>query len=238
MMELNPKKIILIDNSHENIKKFEKKFSRYKKYFEIYNANIANENKIKEIYKEIIKKYKKIDILINNASIDYKPVKTLKTNYSFFDTSVTNWNRDLSVGLTGALICCKIFSKIMAKRKSGIILNIASDLSIIAPDQRLYEHLKMIKPISYSVVKHGLVGLTKYLASYFGGKNIRVNSLSPGGIKNNQDKIFIKKINKLIPMGRMANKGEYKEAIKYLCSDRSSYLTGQNIVVDGGRSVI
>ena len=126
----------------------------------------------------------------------------------------------------------------MQQKKSGVILNIASDLSVIAPDQRLYKHLKTIKPISYSVVKHGLIGLTKYLASYLAESNIRVNALSPGGIYNKQDKTFVNKIKNLIPLGRMASQGEYKETIKFLCSDKSSYITGQNIIVDGGRSII
>ena len=124
------------------------------------------------------------------------------------------------------------------KKKTGIILNIASDLSVIAPDQRLYSNLKSHKPISYSVIKHGLIGLTKYLASYLARYNIRVNAISPGGISNSQDKLFQSKINKLIPLGRMAFKNEYKEVIQFLCSDASSYLTGHNLIIDGGRSII
>ena len=238
MLELNPLKIIILDNSEKNISKFKKKYSKYKKYFQIYNVNITNEVLIKKIYREIVEKYKKIDILVNNAAIDYKPKNKMRKKVDFFDTSIEDWNRDLSVSLTGSLICCKIFTKIMQQKKSGIILNIASDLSVIAPDQRLYKHLKTIKPISYSVVKHGIVGLTKYLASYLAEKNIRVNALSPGGIYNKQDKTFVSKIKNLIPLGRMAFQGEYKETIKFLCSDKSTYLTGQNIIVDGGRSII
>ena len=111
-------------------------------------------------------------------------------------------------------------------------------MSVIAPDQRLYSHLKSHKPISYSVIKHGLIGLTKYLASYLARYNIRVNAISPGGIPNSQDKLFQSKINKLIPLGRMSFKNEYKEVIQFLCSDASSYLTGHNLIIDGGRSII
>ena len=238
MIEMNPLKIIIIDNNLKNIKKFEKKFYKYKKYYAIYNVDITNEKEIKKVNDLILKKFKKIDILINNAAIDYKPVKNPKMNNNFFTTNIYDWNRDLSVSLTGTMLCCKIFTKFMEIRKKGIILNIASDLSVIAPDQRLYDHMNIIKPISYSVVKHGIIGLTKYLASYFAKKNIRVNALSPGGILNNQDKNFQKKIKKAIPMGRMAKKGEYIKSIKFLCSDDSSYLTGQNIIIDGGRSII
>ena len=116
-------------------------------------------------------------------------------------------------------------------------MNIGSDLSTIAPDQRLYSHLNSLKPVTYSVV-HGIVGLTKYLASYWSNKNIRVNCLSPGGIYIKKFKTFIKKIKKLIPLNRMANKNEYNEVIQFLCSDASSYMTGQNIVIDGGRTII
>ena len=125
----------------------------------------------------------------------------------------------------------------MSKNKFGIVLNISSDLSICS-SIKTDEHLNIVKPISYSVVKHGLLGFTKYLASHLANKNIRVNALSPGGISNKQDKLFVKKIKSLIPLKRMAKKNEYKEVIKFLCSERSSYMTGQNIIVDGGRSVI
>ena len=125
----------------------------------------------------------------------------------------------------------------MLKNGGGVILNIASDLSIIAPNQNLYKHLKTVKPVTYSVIKHGIHGLTKYLASLWAEKNIRVNTLSPGGIENNQDKKFIQKVKKIIPMGRMARITEYKETIKFLCSKESSYITGQNFVVDGGRTI-
>ena len=238
LLELNHGKIIIIDNNKNNIKKFRKKFKRHNSKFKIYEADICSEKEILLLYFEILKKFKKIDVLVNNASIDYKPNSKKKKMDSFFDTSIKSWNQEIAVGLTGSLICSKIFSRSMKKNKYGIILNICSDLSVIAPDQRLYKHLNSIKPASYSVVKHGLLGLTKYLASYLARENIRVNALSPGGISNNQDKIFVKKIRSLIPMNRMAKKNEYKNIIQFLCSERSSYMTGQNIVIDGGRSVI
>ena len=239
LMELKHHKIIIIDNNKKNLTKFEKKFNKYKKNFSVFNADITSEHQVKKVNDEIIKKFKKIDILVNNAAIDYRPIKKKeKSNSSFFDTNLDSWTRELDVGLTGAMLCSKIFCKIMVKKRKGIVLNIASDLSVIAPDQRLYKHLNTIKPVSYSVVKHGLIGFTKYLSSYLASKNIRVNALSPGGIKNKQDKYFINKIKKLIPMNRMANINEYKEFIKFLCSDKSTYLTGHNIVVDGGRSII
>ena len=125
----------------------------------------------------------------------------------------------------------------MVKRRKGVILNISSDLSVIAPDQRLYEHLNTVKPVSYSVIKHGILGQLS-MAAYFAKYNIRVNTISPCGIHNNQDKTFSKKIKELIPMRRMAKKREYNETLQFLCSDASSYITGQNIILDGGRSII
>ncbi len=216
--------------------KIEKKILK-KNYYQ-YKCDISKEKEISEIYSLILKKYKKIDILVNNAAIDFKPKKGLKSEYfDQFDTR--RWNDEVSVGLTGSFLCSKYFIKSMIKNKKGIILNIASDLSVIAPDQRIYSHLKSHKPVSYSVIKHGIVGLTKYLAAAYAEKNIRVNSISPGGIEQkNLNKKFKKKLKNLIPLNRMAKNGEYIETIQFLCSDASSYITGQNIVLDGGRSII
>lgn len=211
-----------------------KKFNiKHKNYYYI-KADVTKEKELEKINK----RFKKIDVIINNAAIDYKPKKKSKLKKTFFDSSLEQWNFEISVGLTGAFLVSKIFSKNMVKRKKGVILNISSDLSVIAPDQRLYEHLNTVKPVSYSVIKHGILGLTKYMAAYFAKYNIRVNSISPGGIHNNQDKTFSKKIKELIPMRRMAKKREYNETLQFLCSDASSYITGQNIILDGGRSII
>ena len=128
----------------------------------------------------------------------------------------------------------------MAKNKNGVIVNIASDLALIAPDQRIYNNNgeeKNYKPITYSVIKHGIIGMTKYLSTYWLDKNIRVNALCPGGVINNQNQEFISKVTKLIPLGRLANVDEYHSAIQFLCSDASSYMTGSCLVMDGGRSV-
>jgi NAD(P)-dependent dehydrogenase (short-subunit alcohol dehydrogenase family) len=130
----------------------------------------------------------------------------------------------------------------MARRRRGVIVNVASDLALIGPDQRLYrqeglpEHLQPVKPVTYSVVKSGLIGLTRYLATYWADQGVRVNAISPGGVYNGQPDDFLSKLSSLIPLGRMANVDEYQGAMLFLCSDASSYMTGSNLVVDGGRT--
>ena len=130
------------------------------------------------------------------------------------------------------------FIAICISFKKGAILNVSSDLGIIAPDQRIYKKFNFVKPVTYSVTKHGIIGLTKYTASYWGEKNIRCNAIAPGGMFNNQDKLFVKKINQLIPLGRMAKKNEYNALVLFLCSDLSSYINGATISADGGRTII
>ena len=157
--------------------------------------------------------------------------------------SVVQWNLELAVGLTGAMLCGKIFGSEMAKRSKGVILNISSDLGIIAPDQRLYENKllpddqQFVKPVTYSVIKHGLIGLTKYLATYWADKGVRCNALCPGGIFTDQPEEFVQRLTDLIPLGRMATENEYRGAIQFLCSDASAYLNGAVIPMDGGRSI-
>ena len=161
-----------------------------------------------------------------------------KKNFENFDLEV--WNNEIQVGLTGAMLCSQVIGGEMVKNKiRGNIVNIASDLSIIAPNQNIYKYKNnnFTKPVTYSVIKHGIVGLTKYLSTYWANKNIKVNSLSPGSVLNNQPKEFLSRIKKLIPMNRLAKKNEYIGAIKFLCTEDSNYMTGQNLVIDGGRSV-
>ena len=144
--------------------------------------------------------------------------------------------------LVGVTIACREACKLFLKQESGVIINIASDLSVISPNQKIYqkEGLELgdqaVKPITYSVIKSGLVGMTKYLATYWLNGNIRCNSLSPGGVYVDQDMEFVEKISEHIPLGRMAKLNEYHSAIQFLISDASSYLNGHNLVIDGGKS--
>ena len=208
-------------------------------------VDISKEEEVSNAYKELELQGVTISILINNAAINPKYYPESKgTMFSRVENlTLDDWNYQVSVGLTGAFICSKYFGSNMAINNSGVILNISSDLSVISPDQRLYkvsgatENSQPVKPITYSVIKSGLVGMTKYLATYWSANGVRVNALSPGGVYEDQNNDFVKKISDLIPLGRMAKSNEYKSAVQFLCSDASSYMTGQNIVIDGGRSV-
>ena len=203
--------------------------------------DVTNEENIKAVATELASV--NIGILVNNAAIDPKV-----NNNSMVETSrlenflLDDWNFQLNVGLTGAMLCSKIFGSAMAQQKGGVILNIASDLSVFAPDQRLYEKDGLewsdqpVKPITYSVIKHGLIGLTRYLSTYWCDRGVRCNALSPGGVLNGQNNEFVQKLSELIPIKRMASSDEYRSAVQFLCSDASGYMNGQNVVMDGGRS--
>jgi NAD(P)-dependent dehydrogenase (short-subunit alcohol dehydrogenase family) len=209
-------------------------------------ADITSEHSIEAARDAILAKFGRIDILINNAANnpkveDQKPGLPWSRLENF---PLSTWNADIAVGLTGAFLCSRIFGQEMVKRNAGVIVNVASDLAVIAPDQRLYrkdglaEDAQPVKPVTYSVVKTALLGLTRYLSTYWTAHNIRVNAISPGGVFAGQPDEFTAKLHQLIPMARMAHQDEYQGAILFLCSDASSYMTGQNLIVDGGRTVL
>ncbi|MDR2406861.1 MAG: SDR family oxidoreductase [Bacteroidales bacterium] len=207
-------------------------------------CNIVDKSSILLAKEKTLKQYNKIDVLINNASNNPK-VENISggKNWSRFeDFDINTWNFDIQVGLTGAFLCSQIFGAEMANSNGGVIINISSDLGIIAPDQRIYmqeglvDAEQNVKPVTYSIIKHALIGLTKYLAIYWKDKFVRVNAICPGGIYNGQSDDFVDKLTNLIPMGRMANVDEYKAAIVFLASDASSYMTGSSLIIDGGRT--
>lgn len=207
--------------------------------------DVSQSASIQEVAEDLATTGLLVDVLVNNAAIDPK----VDTTSSLLETSrlenftLHQWNLQIAVGLTGAFLCCQVFGPQMASRGKGVILNIASDLSVISPDQRLYrkadlvDELQPVKPVTYSVIKAGLVGLTRYLATYWADKGIRCNALSPGGVYNEQPHEFVQRLTSLIPLARMANRDEYRGAVQFLCSDASAYLNGHNLVMDGGRTI-
>ncbi len=208
-------------------------------------VDITRRDEIVEGLSAILSTFGRVDILINNAANDPKVEQVVQTGpnssrLEHFPLDV--WHADLAVGLTGAFLCSQIIGNELARRGKGVILNIASDLAVIAPDQRIYRRPDLpddqqpVKPVSYSVVKAGILGLTRYLATYWAGRGVRVNAISPGGVFANQDETFVQRLSDLIPLGRMADADEYKAAIIFLVSDASSYMTGANVILDGGRT--
>jgi NAD(P)-dependent dehydrogenase (short-subunit alcohol dehydrogenase family) len=209
-----------------------------------FGCDITRPEEVEEAFARVLLTFGRVDILINNAANNPKVEDPGKGSHwsKVENFPLEIWNQDIAVGLTGAFLCAKFFGGEMARRGSGVILNIASDLALIAPDQRIYrrpgvpEEQQFVKPLTYSVVKSGLLGLTRYLATYWADKGVRVNALIPGGVFAGQDEAFVQRLTNLIPLGRMARADEYKAAVLFLVSEASSYMTGAGLVIDGGRT--
>jgi NAD(P)-dependent dehydrogenase (short-subunit alcohol dehydrogenase family) len=156
---------------------------------------------------------------------------------------VQQWAHDIELGLTTALECSRVFGEQMVTAGGGSIVNIASDLAILAPDQRIYQspdisdEMTPVKPVSYSVVKAGLLGLTRYLSTYWAPVPVRCNALLPGSVSGTQGPSLVANLRERIPLGRLATASEYSGAVIFLLSDASAYMTGANLVMDGGRSI-
>ena len=178
-------------------------------------------------------------ILINNAGIDSPPGADAEENVLFENYPEESLDKVIDVNLKGVFICSQVFGGEMAKNNYGSIINIASVYGIVSPNQDIYEYKRKngqlwYKPASYAVTKSAILNLTRYLATYWAKKNVRVNTLSPAGIFNNQDKEFLDEYKKRMPLGRMAREDEMNGAIIFLASDASSYMTGSNLIIDGG----
>ena len=224
--------IVLADIDYSKCKiiqsKLEKKFKRK---FTSLELDLRDKKSIVKNVKLLQKKFGTIDVLINNAAIQGNhKLRTAK----FEDFPLSYWNDAISVNLTGVFLMCQEVGKVMVKQKKGNIINISSTYGIIAPDQRIYGTSGQNSSAFYASTKSALINLTRYLASYWNRKGIRVNTLSPGGVENNQDPKFIKKYSEKTMIGRMAQKDEYIGALIFLCSDASSYMTGSNLIIDGG----
>ncbi len=201
-------------------------------------VDITNRRSIEKGLKIAISQFGNPDILVNNAAIDAPPDKDEHETGLFETYPESSWNMMMEVNLKGVFLCCQIIGGHMARSGGGSIINISSIYGILSPDQRIYEYKikPFLKPIAYSVTKSGVLNLTRYLATYWAKKNVRVNTLTPGGVFNNQDEIFLKNYTDKVPIGRMARQDEYNGAILFLASDASSYMTGANLIIDGGWS--
>jgi len=205
--------------------------------------DITDPLSIKTAKKQSLQKYKQIDILVNNAALnDMVESQHQKTNIQKFEEySLTSWEGQLKINITGVFLCCQIIGGYMASKGSGSIINIASTYALVAPDQSLYQDRqgkqRFLKNAAYPVTKAAVLSLTRYLAAYWGHRDVRVNALSPGGVENHQDDWFIDNYKNRTPLNKMALPQDYQGAIIFLASDASAYMTGANLVVDGGWTI-
>jgi len=236
---------ILLDLSQQAVDSFANELNdKYKIDSVGFAIDITDEKAIENNVKQLIEKFGKIDGLVNNAANNPKVEDSNEVNFSRLENfPLSIWYDDIAVGLTGAFLCAKHYGyKIAQNPNGGSIVNISSDLGLIAPDQRLYakdgidNDKQNVKPVTYSVVKTGLIGLTRYLATYWADKNVRCNAMCPGGVENGQPESFLNKVNSKIPMNRLAQPDEYQGTLLWMLSDASSYLNGAVVNVDGGRT--
>ena len=208
-------------------------------------VDITNKEGVAQCVADIIARYGRIDILVNNAALTVKGGGRDVADYfaPFEDYPLALWEKALRVNLTGTFLVTQAVGKIMVAQRRGAIVNIASDVALISPDHRIYRGMvspssgkPFNTPISYATTKAAIINFTRYLATYWADHNIRVNALSPSGVYDGHDPEFVRRLSNLIPLGRMAHPDEYKGAIIFLVSDASSFMTGANLVVDGGRT--
>ena len=242
-LALEGAKVIVLDLKKNKLKKKFFFYSKNEGQIIYIKCNINNVLQLNKIKKQIIKKFKRLDVLINLAAITdavESPKDIFESKFENF--SIKKWNKSIQTNLTSIFLLCKIFGSIMVNQREGSIINFSSTYGIVAPDQSLYLD-KNLKPFyyknpAYPTTKGGVISFTRYLAAYWGGKNIRVNCISPGGIENNQNKIFIQNYSNKTPLKRMGKPTDLNGVIKLLSSDESKYITGSNLIVDGGWTAV
>jgi NAD(P)-dependent dehydrogenase (short-subunit alcohol dehydrogenase family) len=229
--------VIVADLDKNECEKFASSLSGNASGFEV---DITNKKSVIDLKDKIISKYGKIDILVNNAAINDKfndPVSAIEES-KFENYPVEMFRKSLDVNVTGMFLCSQVIGAEMANKSYGSIINIASTYGIVAPDQSIYKNEKgeqtFYKSAAYPVTKGAVISFTRFLAAYWGNKGVRVNTLSPGGVKDNQEEFFVNNYSAKTPLGRMAHPNDYKGALIFLASDASSYMTGANLIVDGG----
>jgi len=202
-------------------------------------VDVTDKESVHQMVLASIKEYGRLDVLVCSAAMDPKFDAQHAGEHSntFEDYPLEAWRQALDVNLTGMFLCSQAAVIPMLKQDHGSIINICSTYGLVGPDQRIYikpGQPQQYKPVFYSVTKSGVLGLTRYLATYYAGRNIRANALTPGGVYNNHDETFVQNYSSRTVLGRMAHKDEMSGALLFLASDASSYMTGSNLVVDGG----
>lgn len=205
----------------------------------LWTVDITKKEQIEKAVAEIEEEWETPTVLINNAALDAPPGAKPEENRSFEDYSLRSWQAAVDVNLTGTFLCSQVVGARMAEKGNGSIINISSTYGVVSPNQNIYAYraekgTPFVKPVSYSATKSAILNFTRYLSTYWAKKGVRVNTLVPGGVFNNQDETFVKNYTALTPMGRMARRDEYNGAVLFLASDASSYMTGAMLMVDGG----
>ncbi|OGT01769.1 MAG: short-chain dehydrogenase [Gallionellales bacterium RIFCSPLOWO2_02_58_13] len=206
-------------------------------------SDVTSKASLQQALNAIIGKFDTPTVLVNNAAIDSPPSAPPEENGPFEDYPEASWDKVIDVNLKGVYLCCQVFGTAMAKAGNGSIINVASIYGVVSPDQNLYEYRRQrgevfYKPVAYSVSKSGILNMTRYLAVYWAKKNVRVNTLTIAGVFNNQEQAFLDAYCGRIPVGRMAGAGDYNGSVLFLASPASRYMTGANLVIDGGWTAI
>jgi len=217
--------------------------TQYSANYQFLYADVTNKASLQTALTQIKATFGTLTVLINNAAIDSPPSAPLEENGPFEDYPEASWDKVLDVNLKGVYLCCQVFGAFMAKANKGSIINVASIYGMVSPDQNLYEYRRkrgevFYKPVAYSASKSGILNLTRYLSVYWAKQNVRVNSLTIAGVFNNQEQAFLDVYCSRIPVGRMANVDEYNGSVLFLASEASRYMTGHNLIVDGGWTAI
>jgi len=202
--------------------------------------DVTDPESVEDVKNHVLKKFGYIDVLVNNAAINdmFENPETALEKLKFENYPLEMWNKSFNVNVTGTFLCSQIIGTEMANKEKGSIINVASTYGIVAPDQSIYKNNEGVqtfhKSAAYPSTKGAIISFTRFLAAYWGKKGVRVNTLSPGGVENAQDDFFISNYSDKTPLGRMALPSDYKGAIVFLASEASAYMTGANLVVDGG----